>query len=329
MSYTHLSREDRYVISHLILYGLSLREIGRRIGRHHSTIRREIKRNGPLYDGGVYWYYQTHPRAVERSKKPRYYRRKTNQRLLNYVEDKLKADWSPEEIAGRLILDYPEDTDMRISTETIYRWTYADALQGGKLFLRLRRCHKKRRQQKRYGSGRRFIAGRISISERPAIVQDRIRFGDWEGDTVEGAKGSSYVVTHVERKSRYLLAGKLPDKQSLTLVLKSSKLFVKIPKRLRKTNTFDNGKEFAKFKDLEARTGLVVYFADPYAAWQRGTNENTNGLLRQYLPKGSDFRKISDDDLTAIVAKLNNRPRKCLGYKTPHEVFRHACRGAL
>jgi IS30 family transposase len=277
----------------------------------------------------VYWYDYTHPRALARRKEPRHYRRKSNQHLVHYVEEKLKVDWSPEEIAGRLILEYPEETEMRISTETIYRWVYGDAMQGGSLFIRLRRRHKKRRRQKRYGSGRRFIPGRISISERPAIVQERVRFGDWEGDTIEGAKSSSYVVTHVERKSRYLLAGKLPDKKSLTLVLQSCKLFSKVPKHLRKTFTVDNGREFARFRDLEVKTGLAVYFADPYAAWQRGTNENTNGLLRQYLAKGSDFRKISEDDLTAIVAKLNHRPRKCLGYQTPHEVFWPARRGAL
>jgi IS30 family transposase len=317
------------VISHLKLNGISLREIGKRIGRHHSTIRREIIRNGPLYESGVYWYDYAHVKAVERGKKPRHFKRKSHQRLVSYVEDKLKADWSPEEIAGRIMVDYHEETDMRISTETIYRWIYRDAMQGGTLYRSLRRRHKKRRRQKRYGSGRRFIAGRVSIAERPAIVQQRVRFGDWEGDTIEGAKGSSYVVTHVERKSRYLLAGKLPDKKSLTLVVKSSRLFAKVPKRLRKTNTFDNGKEFTRFKELEAKTGLVIYFADPYAAWQRGTNENTNGLLRQYLAKGSDFRQISDDYLTATVKKLNNRPRKCLGYQTPHEVFWGACRGAL
>ncbi len=329
MSYSHLSKEDRYVISHLVLHGLSFREIGRRIGRHHSTIRREVKRNGPLYSDGVYWYDYTHPRALARRRQPRHYRRKSNQRLVHYVEEKLKADWSPEEINGRLKLEYPQQPDMRISTETIYRWVYLDAMQGGTLFASLRRCHKKRRRQKRYGAGRRFIEGRVSISERPAIVEERGRFGDWEGDTIEGAKGSSYIVTQVERKSRYLLAGKLTDKRSLTLLLKCCSLFAKVPRRLRKTCTFDNGKEFARFKELQNRTGLTVYFADPYAAWQRGTNENTNGLLRQYLAKGSDFRKISDDDLTAIIEKLNNRPRKCLDYQTPHEVFREARRGAL
>jgi transposase, IS30 family len=280
-------------------------------------------------DDWVYWYDMTDPKAVKRRHQARHYRKRTNQRLVSYVCEKLRADWSPEEIAGRLNVDYPDDTGMRISSETIYQWIYRDALGCGQLHKHLRRGHKKRRRQKRYGTGRRFLEGRISISERPDVVQSRLRYGDWEGDTIEGSKGSSYITTHVERKSRYLLAGKLKDKKASTLNDISLKMFARVPKVFRKTLTVDNGKEFFKFKELEEKAGLTVYFADPYAAWQRGANENTNGLLRQYLAKGSDFSKISEADLKMVVAKLNHRPRKCLGYQTPHEVFWHALRGAL
>jgi IS30 family transposase len=161
------------------------------------------------------------------------------------------------------------------------------------------------------------------------VVSQRLRFGDWEGDSLEGKKGSGSVATHVERVSRYLIACKLADKTAATMTTNSIKAFSRIAKIMRKTLTVDNGKEFAQFKRLEQKTGLSVYFADPYSAWQRGTNENTNGLLRQYVPKGSDLRKVTRGVLAQAVRKLNHRPRKCLNYQTPHEVFYKAVCGAL
>ena len=157
----------------------------------------------------------------------------------------------------------------------------------------------------------------------------RQRFGDWEGDTVEGAKGSGDITTHVERKSRYLIAGKLINKTAEVTANAVTSAFRRLPKTLRHTLTLDNGKEFAGFRDIEKGTGLTVYFADPYSAWQRGTNENTNGLLRRYFPKGMDFRTVNEKTLAETVKKLNHRPRKCLGYRTPHEVFQEAIRGAV
>jgi len=245
------------------------------------------------------------------------------------VKRKLKADWSPEIIADKLKIDFPDDDEMRVSHETVYRWIYLDAKEGGTLYHHLRRRRKRRRRQKRYGSGRRFIPGRVSISQRPDIVETRERFGDWEGDTIEGKKSTGYMVTHVERRSRFLIAAKLPDKKAASLTLESVKAFWRVPKNMRKTLTVDNGKEFARFKELENKTGLTVYFADPYSAWQRGTNENTNGLLRQYFPKGTDFKKVTEEDLAIAVKKLNHRPRKCLGYQSPHEVFWKTPSGAL
>ena len=330
MSYTHFTEKERYVISHLRMAKFSLREIGRRLGRHHTSISREIKRNGPKYiEIAPYWYDFAQPAADKRRHTARSHRRQNYQPLFDYVMDKLKLDWPPETIAARLQLDFPEDERMRISHETIYRWIYLDSRRGGDLYSHLRRRHKKRRRQTQYGSGRRFIPGRISISERPAIVEARERYGDWEGDSVEGAKGTGAFATHVERKSRYLLAAKLSDKKAETMTQASTKAFHRVPKAFRKTLTLDNGKEFSKFKELEQRTGLTVYFADPYAAWQRGTNENTNGILRFYFPKGTDFQNISVNELEIAVRKINNRPRKCLNYQTPHEVFYQASNGAL
>ncbi len=329
MPYTHLTEEERYFISHLTCAGLSLREIARRINRHHTTVSRELSRNGPEYDCTIYWYNWTHPKALKRRHKARHHRRLSNQDLVNYVKRRLKADWPPEVIAEKLKTDYPDDETMRVSHETIYRWIYLDAKEGGTLYHHLRRRRKKRRRQKRYGSGRRFFPGRVSISERPAIVEFRERFGDWEGDTIEGKKSTGCIATHVERKSRYLLAAKLDDKKAESLTIQSTKAFCRIPKKMRQTLTVDNGKEFARFKELENKTGLTVYFADPYAAWQRGTNENTNGLLRQYFPKGTDFRTVTKKDLAFAVKKLNHRPRKCLNYRSPHEVFWKTSSGAL
>lgn len=329
MSYTHLTENERYVISHLHIADLSLREIARRLKRHHSTISRELKRNGPQYEDTVYWYDWTHPEALKRRHRSRHQRRRLNQDLVNYVEQKLKDDWSPEIIAAKLKRDYADNNEMCISHETIYRWIYRDAKNGGTLYHHLRRRRRNRRRQKRYGSGRRFIPGRVGIVERPAIVETRERFGDWEGDTLEGKKSSGYITTHVERKSRYLIAAKLDNKKAETLTTQSIKAFSRIPKKFRKTLTVDNGKEFAQFKEIENKTGLTVYFSDPYSAWQRGTNENTNGLLRQYFPKGTNFKAVSKEDLAFAVKKLNHRPRKCLNYRTPHEVLWQTVYGAL
>jgi transposase, IS30 family len=329
MSYKQLTSEERYVIYHLRLFKLSLREIARRLGRHHSTISREIKRNGPPVPSWVYWHEAAHQSALARRKQARHHRRRAHEPLVHYVEQGLRSHYSPDVIAARIKMEHPSDVQMRVSIETIYRWVYRDAADGGQLFHCLCRAHKKRRRQHRYGSGRGLIPGRVSIHERPALVADRQRFGDWEGDTVEGAKGTGQITTHVERKSRYLIAARLDDKTARATADAVSYIFKRIPRRCRHTLTLDNGKEFARFGDIEKKTGLSVYFADPYSAWQRGTNENTNGLVRRYFPKGSDFSKISDKELAAVVNKINHRPRKCLGYRSPHEVFQEAKRGAL
>lgn len=319
MSYQHFSENERYVIYHLKLWGLSLREIGRRLGRHHTSISREIKRNGSPHS--VYYGGYAQPKADERASKARHHRKQSNKRLYNYVTHRIQQEWSPDEISKRLILDYPSNEQMRCSVETIYQWVFKDAQNGGELYSHLRRSHKKRKKQRRYGAGRGLIPHRVSIDERPTVVDERSRFGDWEGDTVEGKKGTGGIATHVERKSRYLIAAKLTDKKAQTMAEQTAKAFKRIPKAYRHTLTLDNGKEFAQFKQIERKTGLKVYFADPYSAWQRGCNENTNGLLRQYCPKGTDFSKLTESTLAKAVKRLNHRPRKCLGYRTPHEVL--------
>jgi len=329
MSYSHLTPQERYVISHLRVAKFSLREIARRLGRHHTTISREIKRNGPKYPGGVYWYYFINPVVEKKRHQARSYRRQSHAPLVQYVEKWLREDWPPEVIAQRLLSEFPRDQRMRVSHETIYRWVFLEAEQGGTLYRHLRRRHKRRRRQKRYGAGRRFIPGRVGIENRPTEVSERSRFGDWEADLVLGRRGIGAIATHVERKSRYLCAALLADRKAESFNTEAIPLYQSLPNDFRQTLTLDNGKEFSRFKDLEVQTGLRVYFADAYAAWQRGTNENTNGLLRFYFPKGTDFRRISEKALAKAVQKLNNRPRKCLGYRTPQEVFDEARSGAL
>jgi IS30 family transposase len=218
---------------------------------------------------------------------------------------------------------------MRVSAEAIYRWIYRDALAGGALYRCLCLAHKRRRKQRRYGSLRGLIPNRVSIAQRPAVVQTRRRFGDWEGDTVYGRRTRICLLTQVERKSRYLIASKIEDRRATTVAQRKIEQFARVPKAWRRTLTLDNGKEFAAFRHVEQATALRVYFADPYCAWQRGTNENTNGLLRRYYPKGTDFSQVGDDQLAFVVHALNNRPRKCLGYRTPFEIVQRALSGAL
>jgi len=327
MPYTHLTEKERYVISHLIVHGLSIREVGRRLNRSHATISREIKRNRP--GGGVYWYHGVDKWIKPRKAVPRHKRRQHNDRLMRYVTNRLKRKWSPEQIANRLTVDYPDDLSMRFSHEGIYQWIYKQSKTDEPYHQFLRRGRKTRRRQVGYGAGRGLIADRRSIHERPICVDLRKRFGDWEGDTILGKQGSGAIVTLIERKSLYLLAGKLESKSAEPLSVVSNRKFQKLPTRLKQTLTVDNGKEFADFKNIEKRSQLTVYFADPYASWQRGCNENINGLLRQYFPKGSNFKSVTDKAVENAVRCLNNRPRKSLNYRTPSEVMHDVLSGAL
>ena len=259
--------------------------------------------------------------TAARRKQPCHFRKWSNRPLRAYVLGCLREDWSPATIVGRLKVDFPRSRKMRLSVEVIYQWIYRDAAQGGRLYLHLLRRHKKRRRQGLYGLGRGRIPGRVSIHDRPESIARRGRFGHWEGDTVEGEKGTGGIATHVERKSRLLIAAKLTDKRAKTFTAATIDAFDPIPDQWCRTLTVDNGSEFAGFKAIEAGVKLDVYFADPYAPWQRGTNENTNGLLRHYFPKGIDWRRVGEKQLAVAVRKLNNRPRKCLNYQTPNEVF--------
>ncbi|MDK9707100.1 MAG: IS30 family transposase [Desulforhopalus sp.] len=328
MSYTHLIQRERICLFYLLQLGLSLREIGRRLNRSHTTIAREIKRNKRVF--GCYCDRAAHSYAHKRKSIPRHMRRKTNKQLYRYVIERLQFGWSPEIISQRIQRDFPHrKKKMRISHETIYQWIYQDAVHGGSLFCYLIRRHRKRKKQRGYGSLRGLIPNRVDISLRPEVVAKRSRYGDWEGDTMVGYRHRGRLVTHVERRSRYLLACKVKDGTASSFNDASLLLFHDIPREYCKTLTLDNGSENAKFSELEDKLSMQVYFAKPYASWERGTNENTNGLLRRFFPKGTDFLKVSDFKLAKVVKMLNHRPRKCLNYRTPYEVFNSVSGGAL
>lgn len=316
----HLTADERYVICHMHMAGHRDAEIARRLGRHRGTIGREIKRNSHDALGRrLYLYDVAERKACERRTAANQRYKLDEPRLAQYVEDRLRQTWSPQQIAGRLELDHPNDPAMRITHEAIYQWVYRHPGHGWHLHLRRRR---RRRRPRVPGRGQRGqIRDRVGIEHRPPIVDTRQRFGDWEADTLQGAAGAGGLATHIERRSRYLLARRILDKTAATFSRVSIDLLGKWPAKLRRTLTCDNGKEFADFKRIEQSVGLDVYFADPYAAWQRGANENINGLLREFFPKGTDFRHVSHRTVAKATRLINNRPRKCLNYRTPAEVL--------
>lgn len=318
MSHTHLTLSEREVIAQMLAAGNNQSEIARALGRDRSTISRELRRNKV---GGVTTYFAVQAEwfAGGRRREAKAPFAQHAARVWDYVIAKLEQEWSPEQIACRLRKEFADDEQMRISHETIYAYIYADRRAGGVLWKQLRR-----RRRRRYprGSGRRRgggIPGRVGIAERPHEVDERSRVGDWEGDTVAGKSGR--LVTVVDRKSRYVVIAKVPDKRSASVNRGGIRALKKVPSEFRKTLTFDNGTEFARFGAWERELNLRVYFADAYNSNQRATNENTNGLIRQYFPKGTDFRAVSHQAVAKVQQRLNNRPRKCLDYRTPHEVL--------
>ncbi len=327
MLYTHLTPFERGKIELLVRSGWSRRRIADEMKRNPSTISREVKRSSDRR--GRYQaltaqlaYQARRTRCVKPRKLEQY------PRLRAYVCEKIREQWSPDEIACTLRLDFPRDRSMRISHETIYTFVYADKRQNGTLYAHLRQSHRKRRRRQNTYTKRGLFPGRVGIEQRPKIVDTRRRVGDWEGDLVHGRQGAPAILTLVERKHGYLLAHKVDNKRAYTVGRAFLKAFRCVPDQLLKTITLDNGNEFADFKTIEKDLETNIYFADPYCAWQRGTNENTNGLLRQYIPKKADLHAFTQSDLNHIVEKLNNRPRKRLKYRTPAQLFQKAT-GAL
>lgn len=306
MNYKHLSQNERYQIYALLRAGQTQTKIASILGRHKSTISRELKLGSGLCS---YRPKQACALAAKRAKSSR-----NATQIAPWVMDMasymLNLQWSPEQIAGKL----------PISHETLYLRIYADQAHKGELYKNLR-CQKKCR--KRYGTGyerRGQIIGRRSIEERPAHIEDRSQIGHWEADTVIGVNHKHAIVTLVERKSGYAVIAKVQNKTA-KLVSKSIVKLLEPYKAKVKTLTYDNGKEFAKHAWVDKKLSSTGYFARPYCSWQRGSNENFNGLLRQYVPKKRLMSTVTDEEITMIQNRLNYRPRKRLGFKTPHEVF--------
>jgi IS30 family transposase len=306
MTYQHLSQEERYQIYILMKDGKTQSQIAQLLNRHKSTISRELARNTGLKG---YRPKQACLLAEERSLGSRNAVH-INPKDWDIAVTCLHKKWSPEQIADQV----------GISHETIYRHVYADKAAGGSLWEQLR-CQKKRK--KRYASGRDRrgqIVGRRPISERPEHIEARSQIGHWEGDTVIGAHHKQAIVTLVERKSGYALIAKVSNKTS-DLVSQAIITQLNPVTPLVKTLTFDNGKEFAEHRRIDTALKSTTYFADPFASWQRGSNENFNGLLRQYIPKKRPLATLTNQEIRMIQDRLNNRPRKRLGFKTPNEVF--------
>ena len=310
MTYTQLTQEQRYQIFALLKMEHSQTKIANVIGVHKSTISREIRRNRGKRG---YRPKQAHRISVKRR------RDKVPKRITletwSRIDEKLLQDWSPEQVSGWL----KNNTDVKVSHEWIYQHIYTDKRCGGDLHKHLR-CQKKRRKRAGDYDRRGKIPNQVSIEERPEIVEQRERIGDWEGDTIIGAGKQGAIVTLVDRKSRFTLLKQVTNRTA-ALVENAILDLLKPYQDVTHTITFDNGKEFSNHLSIGENLQSAVYFAHPYASWERGTNENTNGLIRQYFPKGSDFSSITNDQISFVKERLNDRPRKCLDFQAPAIVF--------
>jgi len=311
--YQHLSIAEREKILVLTAQGESIRCVAAQLGRAPSTISRELRRNAP-YDEG-YAAYSAQSKYRLRRKRCKRKRRLDDPTLSEWVEAKLLLYWSPEQISGRLAY---EQNKRVISFVTIYRAMHQGNLPGVSNDC-LRRKGRKYSPSASETRGR--LHGHKTIHERPVSAQNRSYYGHWEGDTVRGALNKGCLATFVDRRSRYLLAGLMPDRKAATLNATMEACFSGYPKSLLRSFTVDHGNEFFSYPQIENALQTAVYFADPYSAWQRGSNENTNGLLRQYFPKKFDFHAVTQADVNRVVDLLNHRPRKTLGFRTPAEVF--------
>ncbi len=319
-----LSLVEREEISRGVAAGVSLRSIAAMLRRAPSTVSRELRRNGGQHR---YRAAAANSRAWDRALRPKACKLARHEELRQLVAARLEENWSPEQIAGWLKHTYPGNEACQVSHETIYRSLFVQArgvlkkeLQA---HLRSGRAIRRSRHASSKGGSRGSIVNAISIRERPASVEDRAVPGHWEGDLLCGS-ANSYIVTLVERHSRYVLLAKVASRDSRSVIAALIGQAKRLPDDLRKSLTWDRGKEMAEHKRFTLATDVAVYFCDPHSPWQRGSNENTNGLLRQYLPKGTNLAVHSQERLDEIARQLNQRPRKTLGYKTPAERF-EAC----
>lgn len=321
--YYHLSLAEREEVSRGLAAGRSLRILAGELGRNPSTLSREITRNS-CYGGLCYRAHTAEKVARARAGTPRRKRKLScDPWLKRFVYRRLRLDWSPQQIAQRLSADYPQEMERHLSHETIYASLYV--LPRGtlkqELLSHLRRRHRRRRKRGLIHARRGQIANMVSIHERPQEIETRLVPGHWEGDLLIGKNRQSALGVLVERSARLTLLARVNGKSAVEVRGAFRRAFKALPADLTKTLTYDRGKEMAQHEKLTRQTKVQVYFCDPQSPWQRGTNENTNGLLRQYFPKGTDFNGISGWDIRRAMQRLNTRPRKSLDWRTPLEVW--------
>src|SRR5687768_9907690 len=310
----HLTLAERQFLHRMAKAKKTKAEIAALMNRHRSTIYRELNRNSNA------WGYR--PEAAQRLSERRrqacrrpYKLKQLPMRL--YVAERLMKAWSPDQIAGRMRRDFPRRAEWQVSAPTIYAWIKRYAPSRSRWL----------RQAQRHVQTPRIRPDYVKIAGRPAVINRRKRYGDWEGDTILGKGRRSAIVTLVERRSGLLRMDLLKDRSSRTTIRAAVRCLADLPPSLRRSTTFDNGSEFAEYETLTRELGLPVYFADPYCAWQRGSNENLNGLVRQFFRKGTDFKHVSRKDVKRVEQLINDRPRRRLGYRTPAEVInRKLCR---
>ena len=312
MKYHQLTSGERYMLHALRMQGCSNAEIARQLGRHRSTIGRELKRNRRI---GRYRPDEADEMTIGRRRKSRR-RWQFADWQLQMAIGLLRLQWSPKQVSGWL----KRHRILKISHQTLYRYIWYDQWLGGDLYLQLRHGTKKQRKRYRGRDSRGVMPGKRHISERPISANNRSRFGHWELDTVIGSRDQHCIVTLVERKSRYTIIGKLKRRTTQATNRRLIQLITR-EKRSFRSITSDNGTEFHQYRDVEEATGVPFYFCTPYHSWERGLSENTNGLIRQYLPKRKSMAEITQRDCDAIARKLNKRPREILGFKSPEEYY--------
>jgi transposase, IS30 family len=310
LSYQQLTREQRYQIYALKKAGHNRTQMAAILGVHKSTIGRELSRNS-----GQRGYRPKQAQELATARQQAAHRPRILAATWALIESLVRQQWSPEQISGRLRLEQQQS----VSHESIYQRIYADKARGGTLYRNLR-CQKKRK--KRYGKHDRRgqLQGRVSIDERPQIVESKRRIGDWEADTIIGKQHRQAILSLVERKSKLTRLKKVERNTAAAVSQASLALLGELQERVH-TITSDNGREFARHEEIAQALQAKFYFAHPYSSWERGLNENTNGLVRQYFPKRHDFSTITETKIRRVMERLNNRPRKTLGYRTPNEVF--------
>lgn len=310
--------EERDLIAVLRSEKNKVSEIAKKIGRDKGTISRELRRNGAPIHTGYYLPHKAHERSMDRNAKSRRHERLDDPRLRSYIKQRLRAGWSPELIVGRWSKLHPKRS---VSHEAVYQWVYADVREYIPFLLRAHKKRQKRGYSRKHKTA--HIPNRIGISERPARANRRTEIGHWETDTAVSRQSLAALQANVERKTRYSKLAKLKRKTAKAMSEAHTRRFSHMPHNLVKSFTYDNGSENTEHERVNKKLGTKSYFCEPYHSWEKGTVENTIGLIRRFLPKKTDFATISDREIKRIEYWLNNRPRKVLNYSTPAEAFRN------